>query len=102
MVFAVGGLVLAPHNGEGIHDVVDYVARGWKGLGPCSQIGIAFVVLFLPCTALFGEQIEVEEGRVQLATQEETTGFVLAEGRAVEAVILAKGARSPSGAGPFG
>ena len=101
-VFAVGGLVLAPHNGEGTHDVVDCVARSWKGLGQCGQFGVVFVVHFLPCTVLVGGQIEVEEGRVQLASQEEATGFVPAERWAVEAAVLGERRKIPGGVGQFG
>ena len=81
-------LVLAADDGEGVHDVGHGVARGWEaGLEP-RQVCRRLAVCGAPVAALLGWQVEVEEGGVQLAAEQEAALFVPAERWAGPAAVL--------------
>ena len=94
-VFAVLFLVLALDDGEGVHDVGHGVAGGrevalelgefLRGLVAHGAFGDAGG---LPLAVGGGRQVEVEEGGVQLAAEQEAALLVPAEGRAVPAAVL--------------
>ena len=71
-VVAVFGLVFALHDGEGVHDVADGMAGRGEGAGE----GFG---LLLPLA--LGAEVEVEEGGVQLAPQQEAPLLVPPERR---------------------
>lgn len=71
-VVAVFGFVFALHDGEGVHDVADGLAGRGEGAGE----GFG---LLLPLA--LGAEVEVEEGGVQLAPEQEAPLLVPPERR---------------------
>lgn len=86
------GLVLALHDGEGVQDVINSVARCGESLGQGFRL--------LNPLGLWAE-VEVEEGGVQLAAEQEAALLVPAEWWAGEAAVLCEGFEVPSGVRQF-
>ena len=90
-------LVLAAHDGEGVHDVGDGIARLGEmafelgKLFGCFVLGAAVETPCGPPVAMFvGWKVQVEEGGVQLATEEEAAVLVPAERWTVVADVASK------------
>ena len=79
VLFGGAGLVLALHDGEGVHDVGHRVAGGGERFG--QRFG-----LFAPLG--FGAELEVEEGGVQLAAEQQAALLVPTERRAAPPAVL--------------
>ena len=96
-VLAESLLVLATDDGKGVHDVGDGVSRGgekafeFRKLRGCfvarASIGAACPA---PAATFVGVrvQVQVEEGCVELATEEETAFLVPTEGRTAVAAVV--------------
>ncbi len=108
-VVAVFGLVLAFDDGEGVHDVGHGMAgrgeggekRGlemgdWRLGGRSGEVVTACLAPFL-----LAAEVEVEEGGVQLAAQQEAPILVPPERRAGPAAVLREGFEIPGGVGEF-
>jgi hypothetical protein len=72
-------LVLAADDGEGVHDVGHGVVRGREAGFDPRQILRCFARRRTPVAVLIRRQIEVEEGSVQLAAEQEATLLVPSE-----------------------
>lgn len=83
---AVFGFVFALHDGEGVHDVADGLAgRGegaGEGFGLLSPFGLA-------------AEVEVEEGGIQFAPEEEAPLLVPPERRPAPPAVSPRTAPSP-------
>ena len=93
-VVAVSLLVLAADDGEGVQDVGDGVARGWEAVLELRELLGRFVAgaavgaaCRAPVAVCLRWQVQVEEGGVQFAAEEEAAPVVPAEGRAFPAAI---------------
>ena len=91
-VLPVCGLVLALDDGEGVHDVGHGVAGRGEGAGE----GLGLMV-----PLVLRAEVEVEEGGVQLAPQQEAALLVPAEGRAIPAAVVGEGLQVPGCVGEF-
>ena len=95
-------LVLAAHDGEGVHDVGDGIARPGemapelgKLLG-CFVLGAAVGAVRGPPVAVFVcRKVQMEEGGVELATEEEAAILVPAERWTVVAAIVRERLKVP-------
>ena len=107
-VLAESLLVLAADNGKGVHDVGDGVARGGEKAFEFRKLRGSFVVRASfgatggpPAVTFVGGKVQVEEGSVELATEEEAAIFVPTEGWTVVAAVVREGFEVPCGAGEF-
>ena len=107
-VLAESLLILSADDGEGVHDVGDGVSRGAKvalelrEFPWCFIAGASFGATGGPPAATFvGGQVQVEEGSVELATEEEAAVFVPMEGWAVVAAVVRERLEIPCSAGEF-
>ena len=91
-VGAVFGEVLALDDGESVHDV----GHGMAGRGEGAGEGFGLLLPFG-----FGAEVQVEEGGVQLAAQQETPILVPPERRAGPTAVLREGLKVPGGVGEF-
>ena len=87
-------LVLAAHDGEGVHDVGDGIARGRKvalelrELLGCLVLGASVGAAGGPPIAAFvRREVQVEEGGIELVAEEEAAVLVPEERRAVAARV---------------
>src|SRR5512137_69972 len=85
-------LVLALYDGEGVQDVIHRVARGGEsfgqGFGLLTPLGLR-------------TEVEVEEGGVQLAAEQEAAFLVPTERRAGPAAVLRERLQVPRRVGQF-
>ena len=91
-VGAVFGFVFAFDDGEGVHDV----GHGMAGRGEGAGEGFGLLTPFV-----LAAEVEVEEGGVQLAAQQEPPILVPTERRAGPAAVCRKGFEVPGGVGEF-
>src|SRR6267142_3358496 len=92
-------LVPMADDGEGVHDEGYGVARGQEAGREPRQVCRRLAVCRAPVAAGLGRQVEVEEGGVQLAAEQEAALLVPAERRAIPATVLREGFLVPGGVG---
>src|SRR5882672_5326481 len=88
-------LVPTADDGEGVNDEGYGVARGREADFEPRQVCRRLAVCRAPVAALLCRQVEVEEGGVQLAAEQEAARLVPAERRAVPAAVLHEGLHIP-------
>ena len=82
------GFVLALHDGEGVHDVVHSGAGSGEAGLESRPIFCRFVLGWTPVAICLGGQVEMEEGGIQLAAEQESAFFIPTEWRAWIVAIL--------------
>ena len=92
VVAVVFGFVFAFDDGEGVHDI----GHGMAGRGEGAGEGFGLLTPFV-----LDAEVEVEEGGVQLAAQQEAPTLVPPERRAGPAAVLREGLKVPGGVGEF-
>jgi len=94
-IVAVSLNILPFDDGKSLYDVVHGIARGEEaGLEPC-QVFRRLALRRAPVAVLLGRQVEVEEGGVQLAPEQEAALLVPAERRAGSAAVLGERLQVP-------
>ena len=103
-ILAVVLLVLAADDGEGVHDVGDSVARRVEAEPKVRELFAGFVAgttvrtaRRAPASVLFGQQIQMEEGGVQLTAEQEAAVVVPGKRWIIAATIGCEGLKFPCG-----